>query len=84
MVRRTIRLHGRMRASGSAGASMRDNRSSAACAPSARLCGRSRLSAATRHARGTVVAMEFEVIEQGAQEPCLRSIIELLYLGQPA
>ncbi len=50
----------------------------------ARLCGRSRLSAATRHARGTVVAMEFEVIEHGAAEPCLRSIIELLYLGQPA
>lgn len=49
-----------------------------------RLCGRSRLSAATRHARGTVVAMEFEVIEHGAAEPCLRSIIELLYLGQPA
>lgn len=50
----------------------------------AQLRGRSRLAAATRHAKGTVVALEFEVIETGAVEPCLRSTIELLYLGAHA
>ena len=46
--------------------------------------GRSRLSAAKPHPKGTLVAMEFEVIEAGADEVCLRSTIELLYMGTRA
>lgn len=50
----------------------------------AQLQGRSRLAAAKPHPRGTVIAMEFEVIETGADEVCLRSTIELLYMGARA
>ena len=47
----------------------------------ARLRGRSRLSAAKPHPKGTLIAMDFEVREEGVESPCLRSTLELLYLG---
>lgn len=47
----------------------------------AQLCGRSRLASAKPHAKGTIVTMEFEIREEGAETPCLQSSIELLYLG---
>lgn len=48
----------------------------------AELRGRSRLIGARQHPKGTLLALEFEVQEVGAEEPCLRSIVELLYLGR--
>ena len=50
----------------------------------AQLHGRSRLAAAKPHPKGTVIAMEFEVIEADAEDVCLRSVIELLYMGARA
>lgn len=46
----------------------------------ARLCGRSRLASARPHPKGTLIAMDFEIREEGADTPCLQSTIELLYL----
>ncbi|MCP5395254.1 MAG: hypothetical protein H6918_00715 [Sphingomonadaceae bacterium] len=43
--------------------------------------GRSRLAAAREHPRGTILGMEFEMREPGANGPCMRSLIEVLYLG---
>ena len=46
----------------------------------AHLRGRSRLSAAKPHPKGTLIAMDFEVREEGVESSCLRSTLELLYL----
>lgn len=50
----------------------------------AHLRGRSRLSTAKPHPKGTLIALDFEVREEGAESPCLQSTIELLYLGTKA
>lgn len=50
----------------------------------AKLRGRSRLSAAKPHPKGTLIAMAFELREDGVDQPCLQSTIELLYLGAPS
>ena len=50
----------------------------------ARLQGRSKLSFARPHPKGTLMALDFELREQGCEAPCLTSTIELLYLGEPA
>lgn len=46
-----------------------------------RLQGRSRLASTREHPRGTLMAMDFELREEGSDTPCLQSTIELLYLG---
>ena len=50
----------------------------------ANLRGRSRLTSAREHPRGTLITLDFEVQEVGANEPCMTAQSELLYLaGKP-
>ncbi len=50
----------------------------------ASLRGRSKLTSAREHPRGTLLTLGFEVQEVGANEPCMTAQSELLYLaGKP-
>lgn len=46
-----------------------------------RIRGRSRLAEARPHPRGALLVLEFEAQEEGAEQPCLQSSAEVLYLG---
>lgn len=48
----------------------------------ARLRGRARLAGVAPHARGVIHTLEFEVRADDAADPCLRSSVDLLYMGE--
>ena len=50
----------------------------------AALQGRRRLCSARQHPRGTLITLEFEVRETGAQGPCMIAQNDLLYLAGQA